>query len=151
MPPPTQLALSDQSGQTATGRTPSEGLRHVLYTSRTCVYAAVHSLPALLILESDHDPHALCEKSRFFGNKQEARFVYDDAGNMVSAEPVRRRKLGATTTDRLGSSRLFSPRALRATSDAKFDFASLERAYLDASNTKDETVTCVRPHILDAN
>ncbi len=59
--------------------------------------------------------------------------MYDDAGHLVSAEPVRRRKLGATTTDGLGSSR-----ALRAPAD----FASLERAYLDASNAKDHTVTC---------
>jgi len=84
----------------------------------------------------------LSEKSRSFGDKQEARFVYDGAGNMVSAEPVRRRRrLGVTTTDRLGSSR-----ALRA----PVDFASLERAYLDASNAKAETVTCVWPHLVGA-
>lgn len=67
--------------------------------------------------------------------------MYDEAGNLVSAEPVRRRKLGATTTDRLGS-----PRSLHALAD----FARLERAYLDASNARDE-IRCVLPHLVDAS
>lgn len=53
-------------------------------------------------------------------------FVYDGAGHLVSAEPGSRRKLIAT--DRM--------RSLRATTPT--DFASLERAYAQASNAKDE-------------
>lgn len=58
--------------------------------------------------------------------------MYDDDGNIVSAEPVRTRKL--ETTEHVRSSR-----ALRA----PVDFASLERVHLDASNAKDGTIECV--------